>query len=62
MEQFYAVFQSIWTVLVMVMFLGIIAWAWSGSNKKAFDEAAHLPFDDEDEFKAKASVKENNHV
>jgi cytochrome c oxidase cbb3-type subunit 4 len=39
--------QSIWTVVVMVTFLGIVAWAYSGKRKRAFDEAARLPFDDD---------------
>lgn len=49
MAEFYSVFQSIWTVLVMVIFLGIVAWAWSGKNKEYFDEAARLPLDDDDD-------------
>ena len=40
-------FQSIWTIVIMVTFLGIVAWAYSGKRKKDFDEAARLPFDDE---------------
>ena len=39
--------QSIWTIVVMITFLGIVAWAFSGKRKSAFDEAARLPFDDE---------------
>jgi len=39
--------QSLWTILVMVTFLGIVAWAFSSKRKSAFDEAARLPFDDE---------------
>lgn len=30
-------------------FIAIILWAWSKSAKKGFDEAAMLPFMDEDE-------------
>ena len=40
-------FHSIWTILVMVIFIGIVIWAYSGRRKKAFDEAAQLPFADE---------------
>jgi len=40
-------FQSIWTIVVMVTFLGIVVWAYSGKRKADFDEAARLPFDDE---------------
>ena len=36
------------TVLGLLCFLGIVAWAYSGRAKKGFDEAAQLPFADED--------------
>ncbi len=40
-------FQSLWTIVVMITFLGIVVWAFSSKRKSAFEEAAHLPFDDE---------------
>ena len=43
------VFRSIMTVLMFVIFIGICVWAWSGKRKKEFDDAANLPFADEDE-------------
>jgi cytochrome c oxidase cbb3-type subunit 4 len=39
--------RSVVTVVSLFTFLGIIAWAWSRSNRSAFDEAARLPFADE---------------
>jgi cytochrome c oxidase cbb3-type subunit 4 len=39
-------FRSIVTVLSMIAFVGIVAWAWSRANRQAFDEAAQLPFAD----------------
>jgi cytochrome c oxidase cbb3-type subunit 4 len=40
-------------LLGLVLFLGIWAWAWSSRRREAFDEAAHLPFlDDESGLKA----------
>ncbi len=36
------------TVVSFVVFIGIVVWAWSRRNKAAFDEAAHLPFVDEE--------------
>lgn len=37
------------TIFAMVAFLGICFWAYSKRRKKDFDEAANLPFaDDED--------------
>lgn len=44
------------TVLVMIAFIGIFAWAYSGKRKKGFDEAANLPFaDDQDDIKNEQS-------
>ena len=40
--------RSIHTLFVMAAFLGIVWWAYSAHRKKANDEAAHLPFDDEE--------------
>ncbi|MEZ5673652.1 MAG: cbb3-type cytochrome c oxidase subunit 3 [Thiotrichaceae bacterium] len=42
------IFQSVWTVVVMVLFLGIAWWAYSSSNKATFDEAARIPLEDDD--------------
>ena len=40
--------RGIHTLLVMAVFLGIVWWAYSAHRRKANDEAAHLPFDDDD--------------
>lgn len=40
--------RGISTFFVMAAFLGICWWAYSGHRKARFDEAANLPFDDED--------------
>jgi cytochrome c oxidase cbb3-type subunit 4 len=37
-----------WTVLLLVTFIGIVLWAYSSQRKQDFDEAAHLPFDEDD--------------
>ncbi|MFN7123817.1 MAG: cbb3-type cytochrome oxidase subunit 3 [Hydrogenophaga sp.] len=39
--------RSIVTLVSMLTFLGIVAWAWSKRNKDRFEEAAQLPFQDE---------------
>jgi cytochrome c oxidase cbb3-type subunit 4 len=39
---------SIFTVIVFVSFVGVCYWAFSSHNKKNFDEAANLVFDDEE--------------
>lgn len=37
--------RSIVTVMALVVFIGIVVWAWSKKNKERFDEAANLPFE-----------------
>jgi cytochrome c oxidase cbb3-type subunit 4 len=39
--------HSIWTVVVFVVFIGIVFWAYSGRRKKDFDEASRLALDDD---------------
>ena len=42
--------RSIMTVLSLLTFLGIVWWAYGmKGNKKRFEEAANLPFADEDQ-------------
>ena len=36
------------TVLAMLAFLGIVAWAWSSRRRADFDAAARLPLDEDD--------------
>ena len=40
--------RSIVTVLAFLSFLGIVAWAWSGRRRAAFEEAARLPFTEDE--------------
>jgi len=40
--------RGIATLLVMLAFLGVCAWAYSGKRKSSFDEAAHIPFADDE--------------
>jgi len=41
-------FHSIWTVVMLVLFIGIWAWAWSSKRKGDFDAASRLPLEDDD--------------
>ena len=51
-------FRAWHTVVLMLTFIGIIVWAYSKRRKKSFDEAANLPFADEDQHKA--TLKKEN--
>ena len=52
--------QVIWTLVVLVLFVGIVIWAWSGKRKQDFDEAANIPFN-EDDTPTENTSKENSH-
>ena len=41
--------RSITTVMGLLCFLGIVAWAYGKSSKKGFEEAANLPFAEHDD-------------
>ncbi|MBL8439529.1 MAG: CcoQ/FixQ family Cbb3-type cytochrome c oxidase assembly chaperone [Zoogloeaceae bacterium] len=40
--------RSILTLMGFLCFLGICAWAYSGHAKRGFEEAARLPFTEDD--------------
>lgn len=48
--------RSLVTVLAFLSFVGIVAWAWSGRRRAAFEEAARLPFT-EDEASGTAGAR-----
>jgi len=53
--------DSIWTVVVMVVFIGIVLWAWSGKRKQRFNEAANIPFNEDRPASTDKISKENSH-
>jgi cytochrome c oxidase cbb3-type subunit 4 len=42
------VLRGLIAVLSLVVFIGIVLWAWSGRQRKRLEEAARLPFDERD--------------
>ncbi len=50
--------HSIWTVVVFIVFIGIVFWAYSGSRKKDFDEAARLVLDDDQPIQQEKKTEE----
>lgn len=43
----YAFLSSVMTVVMLVVFLGIVWWAWSAKRQAAFEAAARTPLEDE---------------
>jgi len=60
MMDFLIKFQSVWTVIVFILFVGIVIWAWSGKNKAAFDEASRIPLEDDEDVVVATKKKENS--
>lgn len=50
-----ATFHSWWMVLMFVLFIGIVIWAYSGRRKRAFDAAARMPLEDDESMAADSS-------
>jgi len=40
--------RGIFTALMVVLFIGICFWAWSGRRKRMFDAAARQPLETDD--------------
>ncbi len=40
--------HGIMTAILVVAFIGIVIWAWSGKKKQDFEEAARLAVDDDE--------------
>lgn len=41
-------FYGLLTLLLLILFIGIVLWAYSSKRKEQFDEAARLPLEDDD--------------
>ena len=39
--------HGVWTAALLAVFAAIVVWAWSGRRKRDFEEAAHLPLEDD---------------
>ena len=53
-----ALLHSWWTVVLLVVFVGIVLWAFSARRKAAFDDASRIPLED-DTGPESAGRKEN---
>ena len=57
----FTLIESLWTVVVMVVFVGIVLRAWSGKRAQAFNEAANIPFTEDKSASAEKITEENSH-
>jgi cytochrome c oxidase cbb3-type subunit 4 len=51
--------RSIVTLICLLAFVGIVIWAYSARRKSDFDEAAMLPFADEEPINSKGQERHN---
>jgi len=57
--------HGIWSLLILLIFIGIVAYVWRRGRREHYDRAAHIPFDQEDELQDRRSRKDrtsNNNV
>lgn len=40
--------RGLGTLVVFIAFIGVVLWAYDSKRRKSFDEAANLPFADEE--------------
>jgi len=48
MDDFYTTVKSLWVVWLVLLFVGIVAWAYWPSRKQRFERDAEIPFRDDD--------------
>ncbi|RUO49867.1 cbb3-type cytochrome oxidase subunit 3 [Pseudidiomarina donghaiensis] len=56
----YITWRSFYTVLVFVLFIGVVWWAFSKGSKKRFDEAANSIFDEDKKSNVNDSTKQES--
>ena len=47
MNNLFGTLSGLFTGLLIVIFVGLFAWAWSSRRRAAFDEAAALPLEED---------------
>ncbi len=50
-------FHSYWTVLLLVAFIAIVIWAYSGKRRQAFKEAARMPLEEDEVPPSKRNLR-----
>jgi cbb3-type cytochrome oxidase subunit 3 len=38
------ILHGIWSLAILLMFIGIVAWVWSASRRRHFEDAGMIPF------------------
>ncbi|KAA0875816.1 cbb3-type cytochrome oxidase subunit 3 [Nitrincola tapanii] len=56
----YDVYGPFIPVIMLITFIGLFVWVLLPQNKKRFNDAAHLPFADDEEKDSAAEAKQAN--
>lgn len=51
--------HGIWSLLILIVFIGIVAFVWQRDRRQHYDEAAQIPFDNDDDNQHRRSQEEN---
>ena len=43
------VWHGLWSLLILVLFAGIVIWVWSGQRKDFYEQAGRIPLHDDSE-------------
>lgn len=47
MNNLFGTLSGIFTALLILLFAGLIAWAWSSARRESFDASARLPLEED---------------
>jgi len=47
MNSLFGTLSGIFTGLLIVLFVGLVAWAWSGKRRASFEASARLPLEED---------------
>lgn len=47
MQEFYIILRELWLLWFMLLFTGIVVWAFWPSHRKALQDHAHIPLRDD---------------
>lgn len=56
----FATFNGLYTLFLIIIFVGLIFWAYSKKQKKSFDNIANSIFDDQDLAKNDSDVNKQS--
>jgi len=58
MTEFFGHLSGVMTAVLMLVFIGVVVWAWSGRRRQGFDAAARLPLEEDTAPAANTSNRE----